>query len=101
MLTTFPDEPTAHRVVQTLVEQRIVACGSIIPGLTSIYRWQGALETSSEVLVLFKTATPPEVAIAHLKDLHPYEVPEIIVLPIETALPAYLAWVRENSHTAV
>jgi periplasmic divalent cation tolerance protein len=97
MLSTFPDGPTAHRIVQTLVEERIVACGNIIPGLTSIYRWQGAIETAAEVLVLFKTATAPDVAMAHLKELHPYEVPEIIVLPVTTALPAYLAWVQENS----
>jgi periplasmic divalent cation tolerance protein len=97
LLSTFPDEPTARRVVLTLVEERIVACGNIIPGLTNIYRWQGTIETSAEVLVVFKTAISPEVAITHLKDLHPYEVPEIIVLPVTAVLPAYLAWVQENS----
>lgn len=97
VLSTFPDETTARRIVLTLVEERVVACGNLLPGLTSIYRWQGAVETAAEVLVVFKTASAPDVVMARLRELHPYEVPEIIVLPVATVLPAYLAWVVENS----
>lgn len=100
ILSTFPDEATARRIVQTLVEERVVACGNIVPGLISIYRWQGAIEHASEVLVLFKTAMPAEAVIGHIKELHPYEVPEILVLPVLAGLSDYLNWVQENSRAS-
>ena len=77
--STFPDLDTARRIVRALVEARLVACGNIIPQVESIYRWQGKIEASNEVLVFFK---PPALGLrsfrTKVKELHPYEVPEII-----------------------
>ncbi len=96
MLTTFPDEPTAHRIVKTLVEERVVACGNVLPGITSIYHWRGSIETAAETMVLFKTSASPETAMDRLKELHPYEVPEIVLLPVSVVNSSYLAWLVEN-----
>lgn len=95
ILSTFPDIAAARTTVRTLVEERLVACGNIVPGVESIYRWQGAVETSSEVIVIFKTtADSAEAAQARLRELHPYEAPEILLLPVEGGWPPYLEWVR-------
>lgn len=97
LMSTFPDEETARRIAHTLVEERLVACVNVVPGLTSIYRWQGAVETSPEVLGIIKTSVPVERVADRLKELHPYEVPEIVVVPVGMVHPAYLAWVRAES----
>ncbi len=98
VLSTFPDAETARRIARTLVEERLAACGNLIPGIESIYRWQGEVETAREALVLFKTTQAAYPALeARLKALHPYEVPEILALPpTATGWPPYLAWVGEN-----
>lgn len=96
-LLTAPSVEVAEQLVRALVEERIIACGNIVPGLTSIYRWRGAVECDTEVLVIAKTTAS---AVARLleraPELHPYEVPEVLVLPIEAGYGPYLAWVREN-----
>ncbi len=98
LLSTFPEIEAARLAVRTLVEERLVACGNIVPGVESIYRWQGALETSAEVMVFFKTTTnSAAVAQARLRELHPYEVPEILRLPVDGGWPPYLEWVREST----
>lgn len=98
LLSTFPDIAVARTAVRTLVEERLVACGNIMPGVESIYRWQGAVETSAEVMVIFKTtADSAEAAQARLRELHPYEVPEILRLPVDGGWPPYLDWVREQT----
>ncbi|HEX7117623.1 MAG TPA: divalent-cation tolerance protein CutA [Longimicrobiales bacterium] len=98
VLMTAPDRDTAERVVRALVEERLVACGNIVPGLTSIYRWQGAIECDAEVLVVLKTtAAHVPALLARAPELHPYEVPELLVLPVETGHPPYLEWVREST----
>jgi periplasmic divalent cation tolerance protein len=96
-LLTAPDLEVAERLVQTLVEERIIACGNIIPALISIYRWQGAVERSGEVMIVVKT-TSSEVPrlLERVPELHPYEVPEVLVLPIEAGYGPYLAWVGES-----
>src|SRR5215212_4410076 len=92
--STFPDAETARRIARELVNEKLVACANILPPVESIYRWQGKLEQSTEVLVLFKlsAARYPEFE-AKLKELHPYDVPEIVAAPIAAGLEAYLAWV--------
>src|SRR3954469_22059553 len=95
--STFPDLETARRIVRALVEARLVACGNIIPQVESIYRWQGKIEASNEVLVFFKLPAPGYAAFAaKLKELHPYELPEIIAVNIACGLPEYLRWATES-----
>ncbi len=97
LLSTFPDRVVARNAVRTLVEERLVACGNIVPGVESIYRWQEAVETAEEVMVIFKTtADSAEAAQARLRELHPYKVPEILRLPVDGGWPPYLDWVSEQ-----
>jgi periplasmic divalent cation tolerance protein len=93
-VTTFPDRARAESAMRTLVEERLIACGNIAPGVRSIYRWQGAVEEADEVLCFMKTTRAEVPALkARLPALHPYEVPELVVLPIEDGHQPYLAWV--------
>jgi periplasmic divalent cation tolerance protein len=97
ILVTFPDAETARRIVTTLVEERLVACGNLVPGVESIYRWQGAVETASEVLVLLKTENSRYEALeSRLKELHPYEVPECLALTVAEGSLPYLRWLNES-----
>ena len=97
-LMTAPSVEVAERVVRALVEEGVVACGNIVPGLTSIYRWRGVVERESEVLVIFKTV---ESAVPRLLErapaLHPYEVPEVLVLAVESGHAPYLDWLRAEA----
>lgn len=96
LLSTFPDADVARKAVRALVEEQLVACGNIVPGVESIYRWQGKVETSAEVLVVFKTTTArSDEAQARLRALHPYEVPEILQVPVTGGWPDYLGWVAD------
>ena len=91
---TFPDADTAAAVTKTLVGEKLVACGTILPGARSIYEWEGKLEDASEVLVLFKTASPAYAKLEkRLLKLHPYDMPEIVALEAGAASKAYAAWV--------
>lgn len=96
-LITAPDQEVAERLVRTLLEERIIACGNILPGLTSLYWWNGEVECGGEVQIIIKT-TAAEVPrlLERVPDLHPYEVPEVLVLPIEEGFGPYLSWVRES-----
>ncbi len=91
---TCPDAESATRIAEGLVGERLAACVNLVPGLTSIYRWQGTIQRDQEVLLLIKTTAERLPALtATLRGLHPYEVPEIIALPIAEGLPDYLNWV--------
>ncbi|MFC5455755.1 divalent-cation tolerance protein CutA [Prosthecobacter fluviatilis] len=96
VLCTFPDLGKARETATALVESQLAACVNLIPAIESIYRWQGKVETSSEVLALFKTtpAAYPRFE-SRLRYLHPYDVPEIIALKPEHAADAYARWIRE------
>ena len=97
VLSTFPDASTARRIGRQLVEEHCAACANLLPPLESIYWWEGKLENANETLVLFKTTADRYPALeTTLRQLHPYEVPEIIALPIARGLPDYLRWVSEN-----
>src|SRR5437588_7794718 len=96
-LSTFPDRETAHRIANQLVTGKFVACANILPAIESIYRWKNKIESGSETLVFFKLNEDRHSAFQDkLRSLHPYEVPEIIFLPISAGLPEYLRWVIEN-----
>ncbi len=92
VLTTFPDEEIAARIARQLIEERHAACASILPGVRSLYRWEGEIEDAREVMVLLKTATATALA-DRLKALHPYKVPEIIVLKPDAIHADYAQWV--------
>jgi periplasmic divalent cation tolerance protein len=96
VLMTAPDAETAERIVRTLVEERLIACGNIMVGVDSIYRWQGVVERGAEVLVMMKsTAARIPQLLERGAELHPYEVPELLVFPVGAGYAPYLAWVRE------
>lgn len=94
VLTNLPDRGTAMKLAHALVEQRLAACVSLLAGCTSVYRWEGAIEQADEVPVMIKTraARYDEVESA-IRSLHPYELPEIIAVPMVRGLPDYLEWI--------
>ena len=95
--STFPDRETAQKISNQLVTEKFVACANILPAIESIYRWRNKIESGSETLVFFKLNEDRQSAFQDkLRSLHPYEVPEIIFLPISAGLPEYLRWVVEN-----
>lgn len=95
VLTTCPDKACAERIARALVEEGLAACVSILPPMRSIYRWEGKIETASEQLLIIKSVTARFPAIRdRLCALHPYELPEIIAVPIADGLPEYLAWLN-------
>ncbi len=97
VLSTFADAETARQAARTLVEERLAACANIVPQIESIYRWREKIESGAEVLVIFKTTRGryPQFE-QRLRALHPYEVPEIVALPLATGHDPYLNWVVEN-----
>ena len=96
VLCTFPDLDQARQIGAALVERQVAACVNLLPGVESIYRWEGKVERAGEVLALIKTARYPDLEAA-LRELHPYDVPEILALPVAAGLPAYLAWLAEET----
>jgi periplasmic divalent cation tolerance protein len=96
-LSTFPDVETARRISNQLVTEKYTACANIVPAIESIYRWKDKIENGNEVLVLFKLSEDRQSAFQEkLRSLHPYEVPEIIFIPVTGGWPDYLRWVSEN-----
>ena len=96
-LSTFPDQETARDISSELVTKKLAACANILPGVESIYRWKEKIESGNETIVLFKLSEERQSAFQEkLRSLHPYEVPEIIFVPISSGLPEYLRWVTEN-----
>jgi periplasmic divalent cation tolerance protein len=98
VVTNLPDRDAAMRLGRALVEQRLAACVNVLNGCTSIYRWDGAIEQAEEVPLLIKTraARYPELE-ALIRELHPYELPEIVAVPMVRGLPEYLDWVAEET----
>jgi periplasmic divalent cation tolerance protein len=96
-LSTFADAETARQISNELVTGRFAACANILPSVESIYRWKDNIESGNETLVLFKLSENRQSAFQDkLRSLHPYDVPEIIFVPIAGGLPEYLQWVRNN-----
>ena len=94
---TFPDADTARKIVREIIDANLAACGNVIPQIESIYRWQGKVEESKEVLLIIKTT---EAAAARVKDaireMHSYELPECIVISITDGSESYLKWIAES-----
>ena len=98
VFTNMPDHASAAALAAALVEARLVACVNVLAACTSVYRWQGAVETASEVPVLMKTTLARYAALeAAIRARHPYELPEIVAVPVERGLPAYLDWVSAET----
>ncbi|MHC4952429.1 MAG: divalent-cation tolerance protein CutA [Planctomycetota bacterium] len=96
LLCTAPPAE-AERIARQLVERQLAACVNVLPGAMSIYRWEGEVQSEAESLLVIKaTAGEVEALIEALPGLHPYEVPELLSLPVDGGLPAYLAWVRSS-----
>jgi periplasmic divalent cation tolerance protein len=97
VLCTFANEEEALRIGSALVEARLAACVNLLPGIRSVYRWKGEIEYSDEVLLLIKTTQQGFPALCErIKEMHPYETPEIVAVPIVDGLADYLAWIREQ-----
>lgn len=93
VIANCPDEACANRIALAVVEAGLAACVNLLPRVQSVYRWQGAIESASEVPLLIKTTAGRYAELeAAIRELHPYDVPEIIALPIAQGLPAYLEW---------
>src|SRR5262249_8021681 len=96
-ISTFPDVETANRIGEALVAERLAACANLLPAVDSIYHWKEKIETSGEVIVLFKTTDDRLAAFEEkLPSLHPYELPELICFKIDNGSADYLRWVIDN-----
>jgi periplasmic divalent cation tolerance protein len=98
VLVTCPNRSLGERIGRALVEERLAACVNVIPGLTSLYRWEGKVQRGREVLLLIKTRRRlfPRLA-ARLTSLHPYSTPEILALPVAAGASRYLTWLAEST----
>jgi len=98
VLTTLPDKASADTLALRLVEEHLAACVNILAPCGSVYRWQGAVETASEIPLLIKTTRARYPALeAAIQALHPYDIPELVALSVTAGLPAYLDWVAASA----
>lgn len=100
VITTCPDQGAAESLAAALVDARLAACVNVLAPCRSIYRWQGAVEAADEVPLLIKTSAERYAALeAGIRARHPYELPEIVAIPIDRGLPAYLQWLHDETLT--
>jgi periplasmic divalent cation tolerance protein len=98
VLTNLPDRAAAERIAELLVARQLAACVNILAPCRSVYRWKGEVQHEEEHPMLIKTTAASYPALEQaLRDAHPYELPEIIAVPVTGGLPDYLAWVRNNT----
>jgi periplasmic divalent cation tolerance protein len=98
VLVTTPTPEHAAEIARALVDERLAACGNVVPGLRSIYRWEGKVQEDAEALLVLKTTRARFDALrARVLALHPYELPEVIALPIEEGSAPYLAWIAAET----
>ena len=98
VITNLPDQASAEALARQLIDDRVAACVNILAPCRSVYRWQGAVETASEVPMLIKSTLERYSDLeAAIRARHPYELPEIIAVPVTAAFPAYLAWVTAET----
>ena len=101
ILTNLPDRQSANEMAKVLIEERLAACVNILGDCSSVYRWEGKIENATEVPMLIKTRADCYQQVEQaIKRLHPYELPEIIAVPIVEGLPNYLKWVHEQTSPA-
>ena len=97
VFTSFASEEDAVRVVRVLVEERLIACGNLLPGARSLYRWKGAVADEREVVALLKTRKQDWTALmSRLHELHPYETPECVAVRMASVAPRYAAWLEQS-----
>ncbi|MDO8895230.1 divalent-cation tolerance protein CutA [Nitrosomonas sp.] len=97
-MTNFPDKKGAVALVEVLIDQHLAACVNVLSPCTSIYRWQGTVESVDEIPILIKTLRQHYDQVEQLiKIMHPYELPEVIMVPILNGLPAYLQWIANET----
>jgi periplasmic divalent cation tolerance protein len=93
---TAPSHEVAGNIVRQLIDENVIACGNVIPNVTSIYRWRGETHSETEALVLIKTTSSElDRLLQRAPELHPYEVPELIAVPVVAGHAPYLQWVRD------
>lgn len=98
VLTTLATAEAAHDLVRELVAARLVACGTVVPGVRSTYRWRDVITTDAEALVLLKTVQARwDALVEAVERRHPYDVPELLALPVGAGLPAYVAWLAAET----
>lgn len=98
VITNLPDQDSARRVAEALITGHLAACVNLLAPCTSVYRWQGKIETAQEIPLLIKTLASLYGKVeATIRQHHPYELPEIIALPINAGLPEYLDWVAAET----
>jgi periplasmic divalent cation tolerance protein len=98
VLTTFATAQKAAEVARVLADERLIACANVLPAVRSIYRWQGKVNDEPEVLVVLKTSAARLARMQQrLRELHPYDVPEMIALRVESGWPAYLDWLAAET----
>ena len=96
-LITAPNPEKAREMARSLLQERLVACVNLVPGVSSLYWWEGEIQEDSEILMIVKTEQSRlEMLQERLPQLHPYSVPELLVLPVESGLSSYLDWVRQS-----
>jgi periplasmic divalent cation tolerance protein len=97
VFVTVPDVDAGCRLARRVVQEHLAACGNVIPGLTSVYRWKGEVQEEGEALVLFKTTMAGlDDLEKRVLELHPYDVPEFLSIPVADGHAPYLKWVREE-----
>lgn len=102
VLTNLPDRAAAVQLAQELVARRLAACVNVLAECTSVYRWKGAIENAAEVPVLIKTRAERYAEVeATIRSLHPYELPEIIAVPVRHGFDEYLQWVADETAIAI
>ena len=100
VLVAAANQDEAARIAEEMVNAKLAACASIIPGIQSIYRWKGKVVKAEEVLLLLKTTKPRYYALEKaIKAMHAYETPEIIALPVKEGLDQYIEWVRSETYS--
>ena len=98
VLTTLPEDADAQEFAGTLVAERLAACVNVLPAMDSVYRWEGQIERETERQVVIKTSRARVVLLwERVRDLHPYDVPEFVVMPIVDGNDAYLRWIGEST----
>jgi periplasmic divalent cation tolerance protein len=98
LYVTCPDAAAATAIAEAVIGERLAACANLLPGMTSIYRWEGQLQTAAETVLILKTREARAAAcVERVRQLHPYTTPCILVLPVEAATPAFAAWVADET----
>ena len=100
LLCTVPDRDTGRAIARRLVEERLAACVNILPGVTSVYAWKGEVNEDEELLLVIKSRAGRYAELERaVVELHPYELPEVVAVPVSDGLPGYLAWIDESTGT--